>query len=1199
MKSMMSWFCLAAMANATLAFADTGLDAYRLGDYNKAADLLTDAKNQDPIADYYMGRMRLYGYGQLKNNALAIRHFKLAAEKGFLPAQQFMARYELLEKNNPEQALYWFKKAADANDTSAQMYCAAAYLFGLGVQKSPDVAKRYYIAAAKNGNSIAQYTVAESFFETHQSANKKLGLIWLNKSVEKNNPEAQVMLAEQYMSGVLLERNIEKAKEMVNLAIAQGYVPALYQMGQIERSQKRVEEAEKWYLKAASAEYIPAVIALAELYTDTKSPLYNAHEGFLWMLKAAEAGSEEARLALAHMYKQGIGIDANEQVAAEWQQKAAAAAKMTPEQATIHAVQWLTDRKTTRFADSQYALSGILSTWHDPRAAQQNTYNQPPQMETITREVLFKPQFVMAKPTQIPMSEYYDVLVASMPDLQHDKMDFPRYSMHAEAELKTNDKTEQATQADAGIGFDYLQQIASMPVQPEQYKELFKKLESQAILGDSSAQFDVGQMYQHGLGVEKNSQEAIKYFQLAAAQQDLPAEYNLGLIYLLGTDVQPNYKLALEWLNDAAFKGNAYAQYALATIYKYGYQNRSGQTVIAADPEQAMAMYNLAAANNYGLAQYRLAEIMVRQKPVDISLAGKAKRNQLIKKLYQGAVADGVEQANLPLAFYYAMETNPEEQQLALAAANKEAAAGNKEAALLLGLMYDRGIGVEPNQTTALNWYQQATDNPVSAFVLGTYSAEGIGVATDYAKGRDLLQKAVDKGFAYASLNLAVLKRQQDEDFLPDLTRALDQGNSTAGLLMADYFLSYSKEERQLKQARDIYQHFAEKGDKEAQLKLGFLAEHGIGGAESLADAQTWYTAAANQDEAQAQYLLARLYQLGKLTTVPDYALAKKWYAAAQTSYAPAAVALGFIYDTVDDNYRHAMADYQRAVDQGDAVGSFNLGLLYERGESCAVDPDKAKVLYLQAAQKGHSQAMVQLAGLYLNGPGGLDDINEALNWYKKAVALNDRDAMYQLGLMSETGVAMKLDYAEAIHYYQMASDRGNAKASLALARIYQYGLGVSKDLQEASKLYSALAEQGNAYAQYQMALFCFKGITSGCQPEVGKQWLAKAQENGSLDAAKTLQWLNAQSQSQVSFIESAQFTPQLALFDKPSADIMYLDAMNAWNLGDEKRSKAILVRLLAQHPNNALAKEAYRQLLQVESPLVTTMDVSATALNQ
>ena len=45
------------------------------------------------------------------------------------------------------------------------MYCAAAYMFGLGTKKNPDTARRYFIDAAKNGNAIAQYTLALIFLK--------------------------------------------------------------------------------------------------------------------------------------------------------------------------------------------------------------------------------------------------------------------------------------------------------------------------------------------------------------------------------------------------------------------------------------------------------------------------------------------------------------------------------------------------------------------------------------------------------------------------------------------------------------------------------------------------------------------------------------------------------------------------------------------------------------------------------------------------------------------------------------------------------------------------------------------------------------------------------------------------------------------------------------------------------------------------
>ena len=1143
MKSPMPWFYLLAAANASLGFADDGVDAYRQGDYMQAAQQMTAPAGNDPVADYYLGRMRLYGYGQPKNDTLAMRHFQQAGERGYLPAIRIMARYALLVQKNPEQALYWFKKAADQNDTRGQMYCAAAYLFGVGVKQNPDVAKRYYILAAKNGDSIAQCTLAQSFLETHQSANKKLGLIWLNKSLAQNNPEAQVTMGELYAKGTLLPQDFTKARELVGLAVAQGYIPALYQMGEIARLANDLPQAKEWFTKAANAHYVQAEMAISALYTQEKSPMYDLNAGFLWMLKAAQNGSHDAQLALSVMYKKGLGTAVDEHIANEWQQIAAQTAKWTPITAQTKAARWLTNGKAMAFTETDYRLHGIFSPWQNAVALKENHYNQPPQMDPLVRANVYQPKFEMVTPNHIPISDYYNALVASMGDVSVDPLVFPRYPVVSVDEAKRPDA-----------------------------------LQSEAILGDASAQYALAQMYQQGIGVKQNIDEAIKYYQLAAAQQDLRALYSLSVLYLDGRDLPADYKKGLSLLQDAAFKGNAHAQYALGHIYEQGLKEAPGQPIIQPNQEQSRAMYALAAVNNDGLAQYRLAEIMVREKQTSQTLQAMHKRTQMIKELYQGAVANGVEKAALPLAFFNAMDSDKLKQEQAYDVAKKTANEGNLDAALLLGLMYDYGIFVKASPDDAVHWYKQAEVNPIGAFLLGTHLSQGTGISQDLEKGHALLRVSAEAGFSYANLNLAIMQHQRNEAFLPSLDKAYALGNSTAGFLLADYYLSLANNDEQMKQAREIYQHVADLGNKDGQLKLAYLFERGLGGGVDLAAAQKWYAMAADQGQPVAQYLLGHFYQLGGLDKNPDYLEAKKWYGLAQSTYVPAAVALGFIYDTVDDDYDHALAGYQRAASSGDAVGQFNAGLIYENGKGRPVDIKKATDLYLLAAAHGHVQAMVQLAGIYFNTE---QDQGEALNWYKKAADSGDRDALYQLGLFSETGVAKTLNYAEAQRYYQQSAEKGNANAKLALARMYQYGLGIAKSPELALVQYKELAHLGNAYAQYQLGTYYYDGDVGTRSPTEGKKWLKEAQSNGSPQATKALQWLATQEKDRSSFIEPAMVATAVHAPSKQSADLMYLDALNSWNRGDESSSRVILSRILVEYPDYLPAKQVYQQLSQ------------------
>ncbi|MCP0914096.1 MULTISPECIES: tetratricopeptide repeat protein [Legionella] len=1194
MKSLMPWVCLVATASVQVAFANEGLDAYREGDYvNAAAKLAADA-GKDPIVDYYLGRMRLYGYGQLKNNALALRHFKQAAEKGFLPAQNIMARYTLLVENNPEQALSWFKKAAEGNDVQAQMYCAAAYLFGIGTNKNSNLAKKYYIDAAKNGNSIAEYTLAEHFLQSRHGNDKKLGLIWLNKAVEKGNPQAQLKLGELYAEGKLVPKDLDKSSQLINQAIAQDYVDAIYEAGKIAEEQKDLNAAKDWYAKGAFKNYLPAQVALAQLYLRTDSPLYNPHTGYLWVLKAAQHDSAEAQHLLAKLYQEGKVIAKDEVLGKEWEQKALATEKAMqgPAALSAQAAQWLSNQKAVTFAQGGYQLGGIFSAWQNPEALKENNYNQSPKMDVVDRTALYRPNFVFTTPNEIVVSEYYDALAASLGNLD-DVVNFPKYALN---------KNEFVIHSPPSVpNSPQLWEVAANPVESESFDvftllskpaappslSFFDRLYEQAILGNSSAQFLLAQMYEDGIDVKQNVQEAIKFYQLAAEQKDLRAEYNLGLLYLEGKGgMAPDYQRGMNWLQDAAFKGNAYAQFALGRINERGLRDASGKEVIAANADESTAMYYLAAANDFGTAQYRLAELLVREKPADVSMAAKARRNQLIKQLYEGAVAGGVQQAALPLAFFHAMDSDKAKQVQAFNVAKNEVSKGNGQAALLLGILYDRGLGVEKNSAEAMYWYQQASLNPVSAFILGTYFIEGKSVNQDKEKGRALLQQAADAGFPYADLNLAVLKQQQGEPFLPELDAAHALGNSKASLLLADYYLSQATDEQKMQQSREIYQQLAEKGDKEGQLKLGFMYEKGLGGPVDMAMAQQWYTAAANQEQPVAQYLLGHLYQLGWLGKLPDYVEAKKWYGLAQSNYSPAAVALGFIHETVEDDYEQAFIDYEMAALQNDPNGQFNLGLIYEKGKGRAVDFEKARELYASAAEKNHSQAMTQLAGLFFNGQGGPRDQEQALYWYKKAAALGEREALYQLGLLSETGVALKLDFPEALQYYEQAADKGNAKAMLALARMYQYGLGVEKNNQQAAKFYEKLAALNNPYAQYQLATFYYDGAAGERMPEKGKKLLLQAQENGSAQARKILQRLEAQGQVRLSYIEPVSLNSAPHLAGRP-VELMYLDALNEWNLGDEQSSRIILDRIMMQFPHYVPAKRAYEQLNQtLNSPI-------------
>src|SRR5262245_51178041 len=69
----------------------------------------------------------------------------------------------------------------------------------------------------------------------------------------------------------------------------------------------------------------------------------------------------------------------------------------------------------------------------------------------------------------------------------------------------------------------------------------------------------------------------------------------------------------------------------------------------------------------------------------------------------------------------------------------------------------------------------------------------------------------------------------------------------------------------------------AERGDPQAQTRLGFMFETGQGVPQNYAEAAYWYQRAAQQGDSDAQYLLGNSFNLGKGVPI-DWVQAYIWF---------------------------------------------------------------------------------------------------------------------------------------------------------------------------------------------------------------------------------------------------------------------------------------------------------------------------------
>ena len=131
-----------------------------------------------------------------------------------------------------------------------------------------------------------------------------------------------------------------------------------------------------------------------------------------------------------------------------------------------------------------------------------------------------------------------------------------------------------------------------------------------------------------------------------------------------------------------------------------------------------------------------------------------------------------------------------------------------------------------------------------------------------------------------------------------------------------------------------------------------------------FAAAVKWFTLAAEQGDADAQFNLGLVYWDGEGVS-QDIKAAMKWFTlAAEQGDADAQNILGVMYDEgegVSQNIKAAMKWFKLAAEQGNAHAQYNLGAIYHNGESVPRDIKTATKWFKLAAEQGHADAQKTL----------------------------------------------------------------------------------------------------------------------------------------------------------------------------------------------------------------------------------------------
>lgn len=271
------------------------------------AATLTQAEGGDALA---MNLLGIYHSGKATTSDSvprdldqAIRWYRKAADQGDSASMSALAFIYLSRRGDSAQALHWLRQAASSGDGSAMLQLSQIYGDGNGVPQ--DAAKSYAWArkAAQKKVSLASLELAEKYFHGNGTRQDYVEAAhWYREASEKGSAVATLKLAQLYINGKGLAKDAKRSFELAKASAEAGLPIAMYRLGRYYLigvgTPKEVAEGRRWLEKAASLGDENAMFNLSFLY-DRRPDLAretSVDSGMAvdWMIRAIRAQSPQA-----------------------------------------------------------------------------------------------------------------------------------------------------------------------------------------------------------------------------------------------------------------------------------------------------------------------------------------------------------------------------------------------------------------------------------------------------------------------------------------------------------------------------------------------------------------------------------------------------------------------------------------------------------------------------------------------------------------------------------------------------------------------------------------------------------------------------------------------------------------------------------------------------------------------------------------
>jgi TPR repeat protein len=221
---------------------------------------------------------------------------------------------------NYEIALLYLKKAAEENNSPAQVQFGIMYLQGVGVERNNSIAMQWIESSIEKMAIFYCFSYGMLFYNGIEvEKNDGIALVLLQKAADRNYELAQAQIGLMYLDGRGVSENEYEAMSWIEKSLKHMDRSGCYRAGIHLNSQYKSENHLRiaWVFinKAAKEGYGLAQALLVEMYLEGKGVQKNQDEALKWIDKSAGNLKSHECYDQEMKYYNGFDVEKNYKIA--------------------------------------------------------------------------------------------------------------------------------------------------------------------------------------------------------------------------------------------------------------------------------------------------------------------------------------------------------------------------------------------------------------------------------------------------------------------------------------------------------------------------------------------------------------------------------------------------------------------------------------------------------------------------------------------------------------------------------------------------------------------------------------------------------------------------------------------------------------------------------------------------------------------